>query len=278
MASQNLLTTIAWGISREKGDEVVYALEGSIFIAGAAVQWLRDELGIISTAAESQELAMSVPESNGVYIVPAFVGLGAPHWDPNARGAIFGLTRGANRAHLARATLEAIAFQTCDIIEAIEADSGVTLSELRVDGGAAANDLLLQIQADLLGRDVVRPAEPADRMARRIDSPQHADSITAARAVPPWERLDDSRRSVVGAGRLPEQLGHHHAVAVLEHVQGQQLAGEQHRSEREHHELADARLVVPAVRHRGQLARARYALAVVSAATRAPAPVWCFRQ
>ena len=158
VASQNLLTTIAWGISREKGDEVVYALEGSIFIAGAAVQWLRDELGIISTAAESQELAMSVPESNGVYIVPAFVGLGAPHWDPNARGAIFGLTRGANRAHLARATLEAIAFQTCDIIEAIEADSGVTLSELRVDGGAAANDLLLQIQADLLGRDVVRPA------------------------------------------------------------------------------------------------------------------------
>src|SRR5438445_819049 len=119
---------------------------------------LRDELGIISTAAESQELAMSVPDSNGVYIVPAFVGLGAPHWDPTARGAIFGLTRGANRAHLARATLEAIAFQTCDVIEAIEADSGVTLSELRVDGGAAANDLLLQIQADLLGREVVRPA------------------------------------------------------------------------------------------------------------------------
>src|SRR5438552_6707348 len=101
---------------------------------------------------------MSVPESNGVYIVPAFVGLGAPHWDPTARGAIFGLTRGANRAHLTRATLEAIAFQTCDVIDAIEADSGVTLSELRVDGGAAANDLLLQIQADLLGRDVVRPA------------------------------------------------------------------------------------------------------------------------
>jgi glycerol kinase len=158
VASKNLLTTIAWGISREKGDEVTYALEGSIFIAGAAVQWLRDELGIISTAAESQELAMSVPDSNGVYVVPAFVGLGAPHWDPNARGAIFGLTRGANRAHLARATLEAIAFQTCDVIEAVEADSGVTLSELRVDGGAAANDLLLQIQADLLGREVVRPA------------------------------------------------------------------------------------------------------------------------
>ena len=158
VASRNLLTTIAWGIARERGDQVTYALEGSIFIAGAAVQWLRDELGIISTAVESQELAMSVADSNGVYIVPAFVGLGAPHWDPNARGAIFGLTRGANRAHLVRATLEAIAFQTCDVIEAVEADSGVTLSELRVDGGAAANDLLLQIQADLLGRDVVRPA------------------------------------------------------------------------------------------------------------------------
>jgi len=158
VASKNLLTTIAWGLSAGDSDDVTYALEGSIFIAGAAVQWLRDELGIISSAADSQELAASVPDSNGVYVVPAFVGLGAPHWDPNARGAIFGLTRGANRAHLARATLEAIAFQTCDVIEAVEADSSVTLSELRVDGGAAANDLLLQIQADLLGREVVRPA------------------------------------------------------------------------------------------------------------------------
>jgi len=158
VASTSLLTTIAWGLSKDGRDEVTYALEGSIFIAGAAVQWLRDELGIISSAAESQQLASSVPDSNGVYFVPAFVGLGAPHWDPRARGAIFGLTRGANRAHLARATLEAIAFQTRDVIEAIEADCGVTLSELRVDGGAAANDLLLQIQADILGREVVRPA------------------------------------------------------------------------------------------------------------------------
>ena len=158
VASTSLLTTIAWGLSKDGRDEVTYALEGSIFIAGAAVQWLRDELGIISSAAESQQLASSVPDSNGVYFVPAFVGLGAPHWNPRARGAIFGLTRGANRAHLARATLEAIAFQTRDVIEAIEADCGVTLSELRVDGGAAANDLLLQIQADILGREVVRPA------------------------------------------------------------------------------------------------------------------------
>ena len=158
VASEHLLTTIAWGMSDDTRDQVTYALEGSIFIAGAAVQWLRDELGIISSAAESQALAASVEDSNGVYMVPAFVGLGAPFWDPNARGAIFGLTRGANRAHLARATLEAIAFQTCDVIEAVEADSGVALSELRVDGGAAVNDLLLQIQADLLGRNVVRPA------------------------------------------------------------------------------------------------------------------------
>jgi glycerol kinase len=158
VASDKLLTTIAWGLSRDGRDEITYALEGSIFIAGAAVQWLRDELGIISSAAESQQLAEGVQDSNGVYVVPAFVGLGAPHWDPSARGAIFGLTRGANRAHLARATLEAIAFQTRDVIEAVETDSGVRLSELRVDGGAAANDLLLQIQADVLGRDVVRPA------------------------------------------------------------------------------------------------------------------------
>ncbi len=156
--SHSLLTTIAWGLSQGGRDEVTYALEGSVFIAGAAVQWLRDELGLIADAAESGPLAASVPDSNGVYVVPAFVGLGAPHWDPHARGAIFGLTRGANRAHIVRATLESIAFQTRDVIDAVEADSGVALSELRVDGGAAANDVLLQIQADILGRDVVRPA------------------------------------------------------------------------------------------------------------------------
>jgi glycerol kinase len=158
VSSHSLLTTIAWGLSSRGADEVTYALEGSIFIAGAAVQWLRDELGLIANAADSEALAASVPDSNGVYVVPAFVGLAAPHWDPHARGAILGLTRGTNRAHIVRATLESIAFQVRDVIEAIEADSGVTLSELRVDGGAAANDLLLQIQADVLGRDVVRPS------------------------------------------------------------------------------------------------------------------------
>lgn len=151
--SQSLLTTIAWGA----GGGVTYALEGSVFVAGAAVQWLRDELGLLASAAESQALADSVPDSGGVYVVPAFVGLGAPHWDPHARGAILGLTRGSNKAHIARATLEAIAYQTRDVADAMERDCGIALTELRVDGGAAANDLLLQMQADILGCDVVRP-------------------------------------------------------------------------------------------------------------------------
>ena len=156
--SRALITTIAWGLSEGGRDVVTYALEGSIFIAGAAVQWLRDELGFFADAAASAELAASVPDSNGVYVVPAFVGLGAPHWDPHARGAIFGLTRGANRAHITRATLESIAYQVRDAVDAMERDSGTLLTELRVDGGAAANDLLLQMQADILGREVVRPA------------------------------------------------------------------------------------------------------------------------
>ena len=150
----SLVTTIAWGL----GQGVEYALEGSIFIAGAAVQWLRDGLGLIATAAESEAVAASVPSSEGVYVVPAFVGLGAPHWDPLARGTIVGITRGTTRAHLVRATLEAIAFQTRDVIETMEGECGLTLPELRVDGGAVANDLLMQIQADILGREVVRPA------------------------------------------------------------------------------------------------------------------------
>jgi glycerol kinase len=150
----SLITTIAWGL----GQGVEYALEGSIFIGGAAVQWLRDGLGLIATAAESEAVAASVPSSEGVYVVPAFVGLGAPYWDPLARGAIVGITRGTTRAHLVRATLEAIAFQTRDVIETMESECSVTLPDLRVDGGAAANDLLMQIQADILGREVVRPA------------------------------------------------------------------------------------------------------------------------
>jgi len=156
--SSSMLTTIAWGLPSAGGDEITYALEGSVFIAGAAVQWLRDELRLIESAAESEAIAASVPDSNGVYVVPAFVGLGAPHWDPRARGGIFGLTRGANRAHIVRATLESIAYQTRDVVEAMQSEAGITLDELRVDGGAAANNLLLQFQADILGCDVVRPA------------------------------------------------------------------------------------------------------------------------
>ncbi|HEX2824807.1 MAG TPA: glycerol kinase GlpK [Burkholderiales bacterium] len=134
-----------------------YALEGSVFVAGAAVQWLRDGLGIIRTAPEVEALAASVPDSGGVYMVPAFTGLGSPHWDAYARGAIVGLTRGTTAAHLARATLESIAFQTADVLRAMQEDSGITLTELRVDGGATSDDLLMQIQADVLGVPVVRP-------------------------------------------------------------------------------------------------------------------------
>jgi glycerol kinase len=156
MSKNRLLTTIAWQI---KG-RTFYALEGSVFIAGAVVQWLRDELQIIRSAEEIEELAASVPDTAGVYFVPAFSGLGAPHWDQYARGAIVGLTRGANRAHIARAALEGIAFQIADIIEAMQTDSGVVLKELRVDGGAARNNLLMQLQADALGVPVTRPANP----------------------------------------------------------------------------------------------------------------------
>ena len=153
-SGRGLLTTV--GYSCEPG-KAVYALEGSIFVTGAAVQWLRDGLGIISSSAEVEELARRVPDTGGVYFVPAFVGLGAPHWDPYARGAIVGLTRGTTREHIARAALEAMAFQTCEVIDAMSRDAHLELRELRVDGGAAANDLTMQFQADVLGVDVVRP-------------------------------------------------------------------------------------------------------------------------
>ncbi|RSL17616.1 glycerol kinase [Edaphobacter aggregans] len=154
MASKNrLLTTIAWQI----GDKVEYALEGSMLMAGAVVQWLRDELRVIRTSAEVEELAASVSSSNGVVLVPAFAGLGAPHWDQYARGALLGMTRGTTRAHIARAALEGIALQVTDVLGAMQADSGLPLAQLRVDGGASANNLLMQIQADVLGIEVVRP-------------------------------------------------------------------------------------------------------------------------
>jgi glycerol kinase len=168
IASQNqLLTTVAWQRSRQSqptlstqgssNNETLYALEGSIFIAGAVVQWLRDGLGVIQRAGDVEALAASVADNGGVVLVPAFAGLGAPHWDGHARGAILGLTRGASKAHLARAALESIALQTADVLDAMQADAALPLAELRVDGGATANNLLMQIQADVLGVSVVRP-------------------------------------------------------------------------------------------------------------------------
>ena len=155
-SKHGLLTTIAWGLD----NRVTYALEGSIFITGAAVQWLRDGLGLISTAAESESLARSVPDNGGIYFVPALAGLGAPYWDMYARGAIVGITRGTTRGHLARATLEAIAYQARDVLDTITADAGVTIPVLRVDGGASVNDLLMQFQADILGIPVQRARVP----------------------------------------------------------------------------------------------------------------------
>jgi glycerol kinase len=176
-----LVTTIAWQI----GDRVEYALEGSIFVAGAVVQWLRDGLKIIRSAAEVEALARSVEDNGGVYLVPAFTGLGAPHWDQYARGAVFGLTRGATGAHLARAALEGIAYQVADVLRAMEADSGIAASELRVDGGAAANDLLMQFQADILRVPVVRP--------KTLETTALGAAYLAGLAVGYWDSVDSIR-------------------------------------------------------------------------------------
>ena len=153
-SENRLLTTVAWRM----GGKTEYALEGSVFVAGASIQWLRDEMKLISSAAESEEVALSVPDTAGVYVVPAFTGMGAPYWDMYGRGAIVGLTRGAGRAHIVRATLEAIAFQNADVMDAMTRDSGIPLSQMRADGGASANGFLMQFQADVLGIPVVRPA------------------------------------------------------------------------------------------------------------------------
>lgn len=154
ISTHGLLTTIAWGID----GKVEYALEGSVFVAGAAIQWLRDELGIIRTADETEALAKGLSDTGGVYLVPAFVGLGAPYWDAYARGTLVGLTRGTGKAHIARAALESLAYQTRDVLDAMALDSGIALQNLRVDGGAASNSFLLQFQADILGKPVERPA------------------------------------------------------------------------------------------------------------------------
>jgi glycerol kinase len=152
-SKQNLLTTIGWSV----GGKITYCLEGSVFIAGAVVQWLRDGLGVIDASSDVELLAQSVPDSDGVYFVPAFVGLGAPYWDPYARGMIIGLSRGTKAAHIARAAIESMAFQSRDLLEAMQKDAGIELAELKVDGGASMNDGLMQFQADILGVRVRRP-------------------------------------------------------------------------------------------------------------------------
>jgi glycerol kinase len=176
-----LLTTLAWQL----GEKRTYALEGSVFVAGAVVQWLRDGLGIIRSSGEVEALAASVPDSGGVCLVPAFVGLGAPHWDSYARGTIIGLTRGSTKAHIARAALEAIAFQSAEVLDAMQRDSGVTLSELRVDGGASHNNLMMQFQADILGVPVVRP--------KITETTALGAAYLAGLAVGYWSSADDLR-------------------------------------------------------------------------------------
>jgi glycerol kinase len=153
-SSNRLVTTVAWKL----GSTTEYALEGSVFVGGAVVQWLRDGIGLIRKSEDVEALSKSVPDNGGVYFVPAFVGLGAPHWDSYARGSIFGLTRGSTGGHIARAAVESIAYQVADLLDAMQRDSGDSVKELRVDGGAAANDSLMQFQADILGVPVVRPA------------------------------------------------------------------------------------------------------------------------
>lgn len=179
LSNNNLVTTVAWKI----GDKVSYALEGSIFIGGAIVQWLRDGLGIIRNSADVEGLASKVENTDGVYLVPAFAGLGAPHWDPYARGTIVGLTRGSNASHIARAALEGIAFQTVDILRAMEADANTEIKELRVDGGATANNLLLQFQADILQATVVRP--------QVTETTAIGAAYLAGLAVGIWKSTDD---------------------------------------------------------------------------------------
>lgn len=178
-SKNGLVTTVAWGID----GKVNYALEGSVFVAGAAIQWLRDELEIIGSSPESERLALSVPDTGGVYIVPAFAGLGAPYWDPYARGAIFGLTRGANKCHLTRATLESLAYQTNDLLAAMREDIGYELSSLQVDGGACANNFLMQFQADITARPVKRP--------ECIETTSLGAAYLAGLATGYWSDMDD---------------------------------------------------------------------------------------
>jgi glycerol kinase len=182
VSKNRLISTVAWGV----GGRTEYALEGSVFIGGAVVQWLRDGLGIIQRSPDVEALASSVTDNGGVYLVPAFAGLGAPHWDPYARGLIVGITRGTTAGHIARAAVESIAYQVADLLDAVRRDSGITLAELRVDGGAATNDALMQFQADLLGVPVLRPAV--------TETTALGAAYLAGLAVGFWPSVDDVSR------------------------------------------------------------------------------------
>jgi glycerol kinase len=179
VSENNLLTSVAWQID----GKAQYVLEGSIFIAGAVVQWFRDSLKIIKTSGEVEKLASSVDSSEGVYFVPAFAGLGAPHWNQHAQGTIFGLTRGSTDAHIARAALESIAYQTMDILKAMEADAGISIKELRVDGGATVNNMLMQFQSDVLNTETVRP--------KIVETTVMGAAFLAGLAVGYWSSLDE---------------------------------------------------------------------------------------
>lgn len=178
-----LLTTIAWGLD----GKVTYALEGSVFVCGAVIQWLRDELRIVEKASDTEAMALSVPDCGGVYVVPAFVGMGAPYWDPYARGSIFGLTRGTNRNHIVRAALESMAYQCWDLLQAMEQDLGRPLVELKVDGGASANNFLMQFQADILGKEVYRPS--------CIETTSLGAAYLAGLAVGVWKDVSEIRNN-----------------------------------------------------------------------------------
>lgn len=204
-SKQGLLTTIGWGMN----GKITYALEGSIFIAGASIQWLRDEMRMIYSAEESEYFASKVPDSGGVYVVPAFSGLGAPYWDMYARGAVVGLTRGSNRNHMIRATLESIAYQSRDVIDAMVEDSGIALNTIKVDGGAAANDFLLQFQADIIGGVVERPSV--------IETTALGVAYLAGLAVGFWKDLDELRAS--------HEISHHFEADMDEDKRNKLYAG-----------------------------------------------------
>ena len=205
VASKNgLVTTIAWGVD----GKVEYALEGSIFVAGAAIQWLRDQLGLIRDSAESETLAKAVPDTNGCYMVPAFVGLGAPHWDQYARGAIVGLTRGTNRNHIVRATLESLAYQVTDVLKAMEEDSGIKLGTLAVDGGACANDFLMQFQADIINTVVARP--------KTIETTAMGAAYLAGLAVGYWQSKGEIKENHSIACQFNPNMEETHRAKLLD--------------------------------------------------------------